>query len=354
VIPLNEIQRILVSRLRFVGDVILTTPMLRALREGFPSARITYLAEKPYDSLLKNHPDVDEVLAFPLDDKKGQIEIFLKLSRKHFDVAIDLFGNPRSALLTFLSGARYRIGGDYRGRKIFYTHRIRDDGEPKSAVAFHLEYLKPLGIPCDFSDPYIVITEDEKRWAREYLTSRGYDEKKQIIGIHPGASWPAKRWFPERFAALANKLASELGAQIFFTIGSGEEEIVKSVSKACKFFTAEPKVLSLRKLTALLSAFDLFISNDCGPMHMAPAVGTKTVGIFGPGEPEIWFPYSSKKAHRWVHREIDCSRCHRDLCDKMDCMRAIRVDDVFDAAIEALKPPKADELGSISRSLLRI
>jgi len=319
-----------------VGDVVLTTPVLRALREGFPSARITYLAEKPYHSLLRNHPDVDEVLGFPLDDKRDHVRIFLRLLREHFDVAMDLFGNPRSALLTFFSRARIRIGGDYRGRRYFYTHSVKDDGTPKTAVAFHLEYLKPLGVAYVSSDPYIVVTEEEREWAREYLECRGYSKKQKMIGVHPGASWPATRWFPERFAALANELVSQLGVQIVFTMGPGEEMLVQSVIKDCKFSPTKPEVLSLRELAAVLSVFDLFVSNDCGSMHIAPAVGTKTVGIFGPGEPEIWFPYKSEKGHHYVHREMDCSRCRQDFCDRMDCMKAIRVEDVFDAVIDAL------------------
>ena len=335
-IPHDDIRHVLVSRLRFIGDVILTTPVLRALREKFPAARITYLAETPYHTLLENHPDVDVVLSLPPGDKRGQLQAILRLFKDRFDVAIDLFGNPRSTLLTFLSGGRYRIGGDYRGRRIFYTHRITDDGKPKSAVAFHLGYLRPLGISANPSDPYLVVTEEEKAWAKSYLDRKGYDGSKTIVGIHPGATWPAKRWLPERFAALANRLVSELGVWVFFTVGPDEEGLVQSVMKDFPFKSNTPEVFTLRQLAALLSQFDLLVANDCGPMHIAPAVGTKTVGIFGPGEPEVWFPYDSQKGHRYVHREMDCSRCRQDFCNKMDCMKAIRVEEVFDAVIDAL------------------
>jgi len=332
----SEIKEILVSRLRFMGDVILTTPLLNVLRENFPNARITYIAETPYHSLLENHPAVDRVWGFRLESRKDQARLFSKLLKTHFDIAIDLFGNPRSALLTYLSGAPYRIGGDFRGRKIFYTHRIKDDGIPKSAVKFHLQYLKALEISYKVYDPAIFVSPEEKTWAKQYLENRGFNLQQKIVAIHPGAAWPAKRWFPERFAALANKLVSGTGAQMFFIVNPDKEAIVQSVIDRCNFSVPVPEVLTLRHLAAVISLCDVLVSNDCGVMHMAPAVGTRVVGIFGPGEPEIWFPYSQEKGHRLVYHEIECSRCHQDFCHRMDCMKAVTVEDVYQAVLDVL------------------
>lgn len=332
----NEINSILVSRLRFMGDVILTTPLLEALRKGFPRARITYLTERPYHTLLENHPCVDKILSLNLRSSLDQIKLFLEIKKCYFDIAIDLFGNPRSALLNFMSGARFRIGGDFRGRKVLYTHKIRDDGTPKTAVEFHMNYLRPIGTSCKVSEPMIVVTSEEKTWARRYLSKKGFKRQEMVIGIHSGGSWPAKQWFPERFAGLANRLKKETEAQILLTMGPGEEKVVQSVIKDCNFQIPEPEVFSPRQMAALLSVIDIFISNDCGPMHLAPAVGTKTVGVFGPGEPEIWFPYKRNLGHRIVHREIGCSRCHQDICDSLECMKVIQIDDVFSEVMDSL------------------
>ena len=119
-------------------------------------------------------------------------------------------------------------------------------------------------------------------------------------------------------------------------MGRGEESILQSVIRECRFSVIAPSAFSLRQLGAILNQLDLFIANDCGPMHLAPAVGTKTIGIFGPGEPDIWFPYDPAKGHRLVYHAIDCSHCHRDLCEKMDCMKVISVEDVYNAAVDAL------------------
>jgi ADP-heptose:LPS heptosyltransferase len=320
-----------------MGDIVLTTPLLNALRQAYPGAHIIYLAEKPYISLLEHHPDVSETLSLDRNSTLNQVRTMIRLLGQRFDIAIDLFGNPRSAVLTFLSGARRRIGGHFRGRRHFYTDTIKDDGKIKTAIQFHLGYLNPLGIRYQTIEPYIRITAEEEHWAKTYLKKRGFDLQQKIIAIHPGATWPAKRWFADRFAVLANRLTLDPRLQILFTMGPGEEELVESVIRSCNFSVIQPKILTLRQLAAVLKIVDVFICNDCGPMHVAPAVGTRTVGIFGPGEPDIWFPYDQKKGHRLVYRHVDCSRCHRDLCDEMDCMRKITVRDVFEAAMDSLE-----------------
>jgi heptosyltransferase-3 len=335
-IPLNDIKSVLISRLRFMGDVILTTPLVRAIKENRPDIHITYLAESPYHSLLENHPDVNTILSYDPKSYISQIQLLRQMKKIQFDLSIDLFGNPRSAWLSYLSGARYRIGGDFRGRKLFYTHRIKDERKSKSAIQFHMQYLKPLGIIEAMSDPIIYLTEQEIHWGEAYLRKQGYDPNKRVIGIHPGASWPAKRWLPERFGELGKRLIEKYRAQLFFTMGPGEDELAASVIQNCGCQVNTPELLSIRQLASVLRHLDLYISNDCGPMHLAPAVGTKTIGIFGPGEPEIWFPYPKEKGHRVVHKEIDCSRCHRDFCDEMKCIKAITVDDVMQAVSDVL------------------
>ena len=215
-----------------MGDIVLTTPLVNALRQAYPGAEITYLAETPYISLLEHHPDVSETITLDRHSTFDQAKTVLRLLRRRFDIAIDLFGNPRSAVLTFLSGARRRIGGHFRGRRHFYTDTIKDDGRDKTAIQFHLDYLNPLSIRYQTIDPYIRITAEEEKWARLYLKKRGYNLNQKIIGIHPGATWPAKRWFADRFAVLANRLALNPQIQVLFTMGPGEEQLIDSVIRS--------------------------------------------------------------------------------------------------------------------------
>ena len=329
-------KNILVTRLRFMGDIILTTPLLAALRHNYPDANISYLGETPYLSLLENHPCVDTLLPLNRSSFNRSAHLYFGLLTKKYDLAIDLYGNPRSAFLTWLSGARIRIGGDFRGRRYFYTMPIKNDGTVKTAVQFHLSYLAPLDIEWTTTTTRIYPTDDELQWADNYLLENNYHPEKTIIGIHPGATWPAKKWLPDRFAQVANQLAHE-GHQVLFTMGPGEEDLIANVLSHCRFPVFRPRVLSLRQLAALLQKMTLYIANDCGPLHLAPAVGTPVIGIFGPGEPEIWFPYGKEDGHRLVFHEVDCSRCHRDFCEKMECMKSIRVSDVMNAIKDSLQ-----------------
>jgi len=332
----RDLEAILVTRLRFMGDVVLTMPLLSVLRRAYPHAHIGYLAEAPYAHLLQPHPWVDSV--YELDRRKGglPLQLLRSLRRRKWDLAIDLFGNPRSALLTFLSGATMRIGGDFRGRRHYYTHRIAPAKGVLTAIQFHLSYLQPLHLQVTEEKPMIQITEAESLWAADFLAAAGYDLNRPIVGLHPGATWPAKKWFPDRFAELAHRLHHEANVQVLFTCGPGEESLVEHVLQLSGLSLAPVTVLSLRQLAAVIKRLRAFVSNDCGPLHLAPAVGTATVGIFGPGEPEIWFPYDAADGHRLVYQQVDCSRCHRDFCDTMACMKAISVAMVYDQTLSAL------------------
>jgi ADP-heptose:LPS heptosyltransferase len=188
------VRRVLVTRLRFMGDVILTTPVLHALRRADPECKIGYLSEKRYSVLLDGHPDVD--WNFRLERGwKEFLSMIRNLRAKRFDAVVDLFGNPRSAWIVWLSGAGCRIGGDHRGRKYFYTKRIPDDGIVRSAIDYHLRFLEPLGIQALPSSTRIVLRDSELMDAERLLADFGYRKKpgRPLVGINPGATWPAKR-----------------------------------------------------------------------------------------------------------------------------------------------------------------
>ena len=329
-------KKILISRLRFMGDIILTTPAVNALKQAFPHAKITYLAEVPYADLLRHHPDVDEILTVRKSDKKAMWKLYFTLLTTRFDLAIDLFCNPRSAVMIWLSGASIRIGGEFRGRRVLYNKRIPFDDHVRTAINFHLNYLSPLHISYDQVRPYIHITDEEKEWAKNYLKDRGYDLTRPIIGLHPGATWPAKRWLPDRFAGLADKIVRDTDAQVLFTMGPDEKKLLASVIAMCSHEAQIPEVLPLRRLAAVLQQLCAYVCNDSGPLHLAPAVGTPVIGVFGPGTPEIWFPYQPELGHRLVFHPLDCSRCNRDFCEKLDCMKSITVNDVFNVVSESL------------------
>lgn len=347
---MHTFERILITRLRFIGDVVLTTPVIRAVRNKFTNSYIAYLADKNAISLLENNPYLDELIPFDFSwGMKEQIKFIKELRAKKFDLVIDLFGNPRSAILTFLSGARTRIGGEFGWRKYLYTHPIPKSAERKNAIKFHLDYLKPIGIT--FNEPLseidikteIFLTDEERKWAINYLKGKGIDLNRKTVGIHPGATWPAKMWLKENFAMLADKISSKLNANVIITHSKEETELAIEVFNLTnKRNITLLDSLNLRELASVLSMLDLYISNDCGPMHIAVAVGTKTIGIFGPGEEDIWFPYPESKGYKALRVDVECHPCHLDFCnrkgdDYMKCMKLLTVDMVFNEVVRLIK-----------------
>ncbi|MDZ7372656.1 MAG: glycosyltransferase family 9 protein [candidate division KSB1 bacterium] len=337
-------RRIVVSRLRFLGDVVLTTPLLRILKAKDRDVRIGYLVEEPYAPVLLHHPHVDVVWALKrragsLRREVGQV-IQLRREVRAFrpDVSLDLLGMPRSALLLYLCGSPARIGGPYRVRRHLYTHVVQHAEPQISAVHYHLENLRPLGIQGPFAAEDLrtfvrVLPEEVAYVRRSFSLDR---DRRPLIGLHPGATWPAKRWFPERFGALASALHSQLGARVVLTTGPGEEELVRRVVEAANGSAQALPVLGLRHLAALLSQLDAYVANDCGPMHLAVAVGTPTIGLFGPSEPRIWFPYRREEGHVALHHPCPAHPCHRDVCDHLSCFRDLPVQEVLEAVVWAV------------------
>jgi predicted lipopolysaccharide heptosyltransferase III len=336
------LERILVSRMKFIGDVVLTTPLIRSLRDAFPGATIAYLGEKEAVSLLEHNPFLDEIIPFDFQRPVllEQMRVVRRLRSRKFTLAIDLFGNPRTALLTYLSGARVRVGPDRKGRGALYTVRIRDDGKAKSAIEFHNQSLRALGVTPTAARTEIFLTPAEREAGHSRVEELA-GGRRRVVGIHPGATWPAKRWLAERFAGLADALVRG-GAAVVLTGGARDAGTIEEVRAASE--RAHPAVLNfpLRMLAAVIASCDVFVSNDAGPLHIAAAVGTPAVGLFGPGEENIWFPYRAEDGHRALRKDVPCHPCHLDFCNRtgdgyMECMKLLGLPEVLVAVENVLQ-----------------
>jgi lipopolysaccharide heptosyltransferase II len=335
-------NRILLTRMRFIGDVVLTTPAVQAVREAFPAAEIVYLAERETSTLLAHEPALNGVIGFDFSRPAlaETARVVALLRRYRFDAAIDFFSNPRSALLSYLSGARIRVGLDRSARRRLYTIRVRDDGRPKTAPEFHQQLLSAVGISPTGHVPRLVVTAEERERARVRIKALA-GEGSPIVVLHPGGTWPAKLWPAERFAALADLAHERLGAAVLLSEGPRDGETVSAVVSRARGRVHRTGVVRLRELAALLAEAGAVVSNDAGPMHMAAAVGTPTVGLFGPGQEEIWFPYARAAGHRALRKDVPCHPCHLNVCNRegagyMECMARLGVEEVFGALHEAL------------------
>jgi heptosyltransferase III len=326
-------RRVLVTRLRRIGDAILALPVLDALRDAFPDCSIDFLAEEGPASAAMGHPAVDRLLV--LDRTLHSIlpatpRLLWRLRSRAYDWVIDLYGNPRTALLAAWTGAKVRVGPARRGRRRLYTHPVPPTSEPFSAVEHHLRSLTILGLTPRRRNPRITLTERERELGRARLLA-SLPEGGPRVGIHPGNRWPAKRWPEERFAALVRAIP-RLGARAVVLAGPGEESLAHRIAGPAPVIAGLP----LRAYWSVIAALDALVTVDGSPLHAGPAVGTPTVGILGPTEPEIWFPYRAEDGHQLLSREIWCRPCHRHECARMDCLDWVSVGDALQAVSRAL------------------
>ena len=320
--------RILVTRLRYLGDVILTTPVIDALGECFPSAEIWYMAESPYAAILESHPG----LAGVIEVGKGTASIFStirKIRKLRFAAAVDLFYNPRSANILRLSGIPVRIGGGRKWRRRLYTDIFEADSSIRSAIGHHLTALAILGCTASERRPRICLREDELTSGSSAVVSAlGGGALERTVAFHAGGTWPSKRWPASSFASLARVVMERFNSRTLLVTGPGEEPLAEQiVSESAGLASALP-VMPIREAAAAIAACDALVSNDGGVMHTGVALGVPTVGVFGPTEPDIWFPYSGMGPYEVITRNEECAPCHLHECGDMKCLEKITVDEV--------------------------
>ena len=282
-----------------IGDVVLSTALLRALRVKFPSARLALLAKSHARELLANSGLVDEVIAFdfpwtafsgkfaPSKYVRKEFQALIReLRSRDFDVSLDARRDIRSNLITYFAGARRRIGYDFGGGAHLLTDVLPSGKQNEHKVSDWLALLKPLGInnPDSFA-PSLTVTEAEKANARRRLAILGLSTERPIIGVHPGASHAVRRWDPVRFGAVIDSLVQERGAQVLLfeeTEGDSSEITPRHWVRRIKS--------DLRGFMALVTQCDLLLCSDSGPMHIANALGVPVTALFGPQRREWYGP----------------------------------------------------------------
>lgn len=335
VVDRSQVQKILVIKLRAVGDVLLSTIVTKNLRLAFPSSRIEYLTEPPSVDLLKTNPFIDDVMVYDRSRMSG-LGLIQRVRGKEFDLVIDLFGNPRTALITRLSGARYRVGFRFRGRSYAYNIPVPPRGGDVHNTQFNLDAIEAIGVDIQDRNIYFHVTPNDDEVVGAVLKSEGLDGKF-IAGINAGGGWYTKRWVLERFARLADLLIEQYKASVILLWGPGQKSDVESIQSMMKHKAFIPPETTLLQLGALLKRCSILISNDSGPMHIAAAVGTPVVGIYGPTNPILQGPYGSR--HVVVRNEtLECLGCNFTRCPiGHPCMRELSVDDVLNGVKRLLK-----------------
>lgn len=357
-IDLKKIKKILIVRPRAIGDVILTTPLIRALKKALPDSTIDYLLEPFVAPVLYGNPNINKILVFrrhsakkelpavakmrkdelkKIDSSvkvfKNTLELYLYLINQKYDIVFDLWGNLRTILICMFSGARYRVGFVYKLRKFFYNIPVVPDIIPKYNVYYYLDLLKPFNIKEDGGKTDIYYSKEDEKYISDFMISLKSDKSK-IIGINPMGSWITKRWPEDKFIELIKMILKEISdSKIVLIWGPGQHDLV---SKIKSFFHYTPSVYmapetNINQLAALIKNLDVLVTNDGAPKHIAVAVGTKTLTIYGPTNYKSWGPANDAR-HLYIFSRMNCAPCDKLVCKErnIECMKNIKVTDVFE------------------------
>ena len=338
-------RRILVIRLDRLGDVVLSTPVLQALRERFPHAFISMMVRPDCRDVVEGHPALNEVICYEKDGVHRSVRDTIRfahdLRREEFDTALVLHPSNRSHWIPWLARIPMRIG---YARKCSWLlpHRVphrKQEGAKHEAV-YTLELLIPLGITSVTPKPFVPIQPAAAQRVDVLLADAAIRPSERLIAVHPSASCVSKRWMPERFAQVADRLAAEHHARICLVAGASDALFADRMAQAMD----QPALnlaghLSVGELAALLKRCRLLISNDSGPVHVAAAVGTPVVDIFGRNQrglsPQRWGPLG--EGHVVLHKEVGCVTCLAHNCDiEFLCLTSLSVEEVYQAAVSLL------------------
>lgn len=337
--PLDQLQprRVCLVKPSALGDVVQTLPVLTALRRRWPDAHLAWVVNDSFAPLLHAHPDLDEVIAFPRRARGLELvgDLFGLAGRlRGFDLTLDLQGLFRSAALTWLTGARRRVGFRHarEGASLAYTDRLDTPVKQMPAVLANWTVAQALG--CNGPPPAARIGLTPAHQAETLRLLAGLP--RPIVAIHPGASWVTKRWPAEHFAELARRAQQDRGAGIVLVGGPGEEPITAAVAAGlsgdCVDLAGRTGLL---QLAAVLRAADVMLSNDSGPMHLAAAVGTRVVAPFTCTSPLRAGPHGP--GHHTVATQVACAASYLRQCGSMTCMSELTPDRLWPALRLALE-----------------
>ncbi len=335
---------VLVVSVNWMGDVIFASPVFRALKEADPGGRLTCMGPARVQPVLESIPFIDEVLAYDERDTHRspwrRWRFLRELKTRRFDRVFLLHRSFSRALLVFLAGIPQRVGRPTKGRGWLLTHRVISAPQGSHRSDGYLHIVEAFGVPVRDRQTILTVDPEADRRVKHLLVRKGLQETEPFVVINPGGNWALKQWPLTNFRTLVRRLAAKKTARVVVSgapkdrhkageiLSSGPAEAVVSVAGE----------ITLKELAALMRRAAVVVSADSGPLHVANAVGTPTVALFGPTRPEITAPRGAGKV-RLLRRDVGCNRraCYHDGCPEPLCMRAITVEEVVRAVQEHIR-----------------
>jgi len=333
--PFDRARNILIRSTNWIGDAVMTLPAVCTVRNTFPGARICVLAKPWVAEIFNICRDVDEVIVFQSPGSHsgivGKLRLAKELSARNFDMAILLQNAIEAAMITLLAGIPVRAGYNSDGRGLLLTHSVQRTAAIRKVhqIQYYLEMVKSLGCRSSEAHVHLHPGDEYKILSEKIFTEHSIGREGLIVGVAPGAAYgPAKRWFPDRFAAVSDWVIDNLSARVVL-FGSPED---RQTTDLIKQHARHPLInlagkTNLKEAIAVISSCGLFISNDSGLMHVAGALNIPTVAIFGSTNPVTTSPVGERSVV--IYKGAPCSPCLKETCPTdFRCMDMISVGEV--------------------------
>ena len=339
----QEPGRILCVKLKHIGDVLLTTPAIRALRQAWPESRIAALVLRGVEEVLAGNRDLDTILTFDRGaGASGSWQTVRAVRRFAPDLVLEMGEGDREAILGWLSGARRRVGyaprRSGRWRRLFLTRAVPWNGG-QHVVETHMDLVRACGIPAQASRPVLTVQADTRMRMLQHFASAGLGPGRPLVVIHPVSRWLFKAWPEASCVEVITRLIRDAGVAVALTSGPGstEMEVAQRILARARVPSGVPVIdligrTTLGELAAVLEQATLFVGVDSAPMHMAAALGKPVVALFGPSGETSWGPWG--EGHVIVTSPYLCRPCGQDGClgsKRSDCLEAISAQTIWEA-----------------------
>jgi lipopolysaccharide heptosyltransferase II len=340
---LKTINRILVIRTDRIGDVILSLPVVTALRRRYPNARLAMLVQPAVLEIVEDHPDLNDILLDGREHEgaRGFFQLAKEIRKSKFDAALLLHPTLRLAFLLACAKIPVRVGTGYRYYSFLFNRKVWEHRSRglRHETEYNLSLAAKLDADVSQVDFRVSAPEHVLKWADHQFKSMGIQKSRPLVVLHPGSRGSALDWAAGRFAELADRLVEEVNAQVILTGGREEKDVIAKIFKGQeKSFFNLVGLMNLKELAAVLKKADLVVANSTGPLHLASVLGTEVVGLyppFAPASARRWGPYGRKDGI--ITPKIpECRRCSREKCPRWNCMDLIPVEEVLQLVMKKL------------------
>jgi len=338
--------KILIIQPSRMGDIIFALPAVNAIKKQYPHAHISWVVDERCVGILKGNNLIDDLIIF--DRTKISLPYIIKfyrqLRKNGYDLSIDFHGLFKSAFIVKLAGARFKLASSstngMRELSWLFSKEIKPKSVDTHCIERHLAVADYLGCPTENFEYGITVPQEEIDSLKKLLEKEQIDLNKKIVAIHPGGGWISRRWQTEKFAKLIDLIKEKYDVNVVLIGGKeggasekglNEEIILQAKTKDIIDLTGK---FQLRELMTFFKICNLFIANEAGPMHIATALNTNAIAILGPTNAKRTGPFRGNTVI--LQKKVKCQPCRNRQCTKVDCMKLICVEEVFDAVIKKL------------------